>query len=314
MRAFSARTMCTAGRPARGRFRLSHRASPRVQRPRSRHRLPTHELDDVPTPMRSSADRFRGPSLLAIHPDGGDALCRPSMRRCLPPPCQRHWCSWLWKVSRPRRTHPHRNPIARTKPVPNGCRRRNRLPALPKLRQESGLMSASASRTESGVPEASSTSEYFENTAIPGPIIACCKSTGAMLLTWSCRIASGSSRWSSVRKSRRVVLPAASGRGRQTIKIAEASALESMSRERFSSVVRTGQVAVIMNPASSNARSITSQPVDAADSPPCDSCCLKEYTTVIGVSERIRRLSPAKTSRKPSRKYFCAFLRSPPER
>ena len=85
-------------------------------------------------------------------------------------------------------------------------------------------MSASAVRTRIAEPSGSSTFAYRLKIAIPGPIDACARSTGAMLPCWRVRSASGISRLRLATKSLRVVMPASIERGRQTRTIDEASA------------------------------------------------------------------------------------------
>ena len=79
---------------------------------------------------------------------------------------------------------------------------------------------------------------------MPGPMLACARSTGAMLPRWRSRSAAGSSRLSALRKSRRVVRGASSGRGRQTRTTEDAKALTRTLRATVSSV-RMGQVPVM---------------------------------------------------------------------
>ena len=78
-------------------------------------------------------------------------------------------------------------------------------------------MSCNAVFTDIGVPSASSTAEYFENTAMPGPMIACERSTGATgerSLPWSSKprvissSAAGKAMLSSRRNARREVVGA----------------------------------------------------------------------------------------------------------
>jgi hypothetical protein len=83
-------------------------------------------------------------------------------------------------------------------------------------------------RTLIGVPSASSTTAYFEKTAMPGPMIAWERSTGAtgersspVPRVISSR-ASGRTLFSSLRKARREIAGASAGRGRQTRMMLEA--------------------------------------------------------------------------------------------
>ncbi|OPZ54443.1 MAG: hypothetical protein BWY91_01649 [bacterium ADurb.BinA028] len=135
-------------------------------------------------------------------------------------------------------------------------------------------MSARAVRTLIADPSASTTLLYAVKTAIPGPIAACARSTGAMLPCWSSRSAPGSRSLRAARKPRRVVASACSGRGRQARTTDEASALVSRPTIRLLNSVRIGQVAVTMSPASMRPLSMVSQPVEAVPSV-SDSACLK---------------------------------------
>ena len=94
-------------------------------------------------------------------------------------------------------------------------------------------MSASAVRTRIADPSGSSTFAYRLKTAIPGPIDACARSTGAMFPCWSVRSASGSSR---LRRGDEVLAgrdAGVVGRGRQTSTIEEAKSVRAHSRLRF---------------------------------------------------------------------------------
>ena len=95
-------------------------------------------------------------------------------------------------------------------------------------------MSCRAVRTVIGVPSASSTASYRLKIAMPGPMIACDRSTGA---TGECspslsRVmasrASGSASLSWRTNCRREIVPASFARGRQTRMMEEARALVPM--------------------------------------------------------------------------------------
>ena len=88
---------------------------------------------------------------------------------------------------------------------------------------------ASASRTEICLPSVSTTLEYRVKIAIPGPMAACAKSTGATLPRWRRARAAGSSALSAFRNSRRVAADALSARIRQTRTMLEASAFDPVS-------------------------------------------------------------------------------------
>src|SRR5262245_54464674 len=103
------------------------------------------------------------------------------------------------------------------------------------------------------VPSASSTAEYFEKTAMPGPMIACDRSTGVTgdrsspePLVISSR-ASGNTLFSSRMKARRDIVGAPTGRGRQTSTILEARALV-FTLTPVGLSVRIGQVPVTARP------------------------------------------------------------------
>src|ERR1035438_10481280 len=75
-----------------------------------------------------------------------------------------------------------------------------------------------------GDPSVSRTFLYREKTAIPGPMAACARSTGAMLPFCKLRRACGRSFLRDERKSLRVVIGASSARGRHARTIEEARA------------------------------------------------------------------------------------------
>ena len=128
-------------------------------------------------------------------------------------------------------------------------------------------MSCSAVRTRIGVPSASSTAAYLEKMAMPGPMMACDKSTGATGELTPPRVisssASGSTALSSRRNSRREMVGAAGSRWRQTRTMLEARALVSILTLPVVSSVRIGQVPVSAKPALSTASRKVSQPVEA---------------------------------------------------
>src|SRR5690606_17400956 len=99
--------------------------------------------------------------------------------------------------------------------------------------------------------------------AIPGPIAACAKSTGAILAACIVFIALGNSLRSSRKKSRRVVEIADSARGRHERTMDEARALAPSPMLLVARSVRIGHVAVIANPDLINPSNMVSQPVDA---------------------------------------------------
>ena len=129
-------------------------------------------------------------------------------------------------------------------------------------------MSASAVRTRIAEPSGSRTFAYRLKTAIPGPIDAWARSTGAMLPCWSVRSASGISRLRLATKSLRVVIPASAVAGRQTRTIDEARAFVPLAIIRLPSSVRIGQVPLIEKPELNKPSSIVSQPVDASEGAP----------------------------------------------
>src|ERR1039457_4685229 len=95
-----------------------------------------------------------------------------------------------------------------------------------------------------GDPSVSRTFLYREKTAMPGPIAACARSTGAMLPFCRLRSACGSSFLSEARKSLRVVIGAAAGRGRQARTIEDARAFVPLATGRLLNSLRIGHVAV----------------------------------------------------------------------
>ncbi|MFC7765766.1 hypothetical protein [Leucobacter soli] len=125
------------------------------------------------------------------------------------------------------------------------------------------LICRSASRTGMLDPSDSITSEYFEYTAIPGPMAACARSTGATLPCCRARNASGNVARSSAEKLRRSIGGASSGRGRSARTIEDARALVPLAIMRLLSSERTGHVAVIDQPARIMLPRIVSQPVEA---------------------------------------------------
>src|SRR5258706_10071144 len=103
---------------------------------------------------------------------------------------------------------------------------------------------------------------------MPGPIAAFAGSTGAMLPRWRSLSALGSSRLRALRKSRRLVGAASTGRGRQTRTIEEARALVPLARGRLLISLRIGQVPVIEKLERSSPSNIVSQPVETLDTAP----------------------------------------------
>ena len=130
-------------------------------------------------------------------------------------------------------------------------------------------------------PSASSTAAYLEKTAMPGPMIACERSTGAtgersspepLVISSS---ASGSTPFNSRMNSRREMEGAAAARLRQTRTMLEARALAPIPRIRNFCSLRSGQVPTIAKPPFSTALRNVSHPVeDVSDTSfVCD--CLK---------------------------------------
>src|SRR4051812_10918985 len=105
-------------------------------------------------------------------------------------------------------------------------------------------MSDKAVRTRIAEPSVSRTFLYREKTAMPGPIAACARSTGAIFPFCKFRSAAGISRFIAARKSLRVVMPADSGRGLQTRTIEDAKALVPLATGRLLNSLRIGQVPV----------------------------------------------------------------------
>ena len=140
-------------------------------------------------------------------------------------------------------------------------------------------MSCKAVRTRMGVPSASSTAAYWLKIAMPGPMMAWLKSTGATGELTPPRVisssASGSVAFNSRKNSRRPTVGASAGRLRQTSTILEASALVPEPIMRLPSSVRIGQVPVMAKPARITASRKVSQPVLEVPASPLVSACLK---------------------------------------
>ena len=139
-------------------------------------------------------------------------------------------------------------------------------------------MSCSAVFTRIGVPSASSTAAYWLKMAMPGPMIACDRSTGATGEFTPPRVissrASGSTALSSRMNSRLLTVLASLARLRQTKMMLDASAFAPEPTIRFPSSVRIGQVPVSAKPARITASRNVSHPVLDVPASPLVSLCL----------------------------------------
>ena len=127
-------------------------ASP-ARPPRSRRSLRARGSGGGPSPTRSAACPSPGPSRRAA-PSGRSSRTLPRLRRddAGLDHARRRSCSWPSRASRQRRTRPRRSRTARTTPAPSGVSASKSPSCSASTSSSVWLMSASASRTVSGLP------------------------------------------------------------------------------------------------------------------------------------------------------------------